>query len=68
MKPWVFLKPGFDVRMGMCSVVVENQVQGFVLGKLTIETTQEFQKLLMPVPLIAVADDGPLQDIEGSEQ
>jgi hypothetical protein len=43
------------------AVIIDHQVQGYFARKLAVDATQEFQELLMPVPLMAVSDDFTLQ-------
>ncbi len=61
-------QPGFDLCCAVSSVVVHDDVQSLAARKFAIDTPQKLQKLLMPVPFMKVADDLPLQQIEGSEQ
>ncbi len=61
-------EPGLHLGMRVSAVVVHHQVQRRVSRKLLVQATQEFQKLLMPMPLVALADDPALQDFQGGKQ
>ena len=53
----VALEPRLHVGVLVGAVVVHHQVQSDVAGKFRIQAAQEFQKLLVAVPGIALADD-----------
>src|SRR5208337_884892 len=61
----MFLEPGFDLGMPVRTVVVHDQVQGFPARKFAIHAAQKLQEFLMPVPLVEIADDLALQQVEG---
>ena len=54
--------------MFVCAVVVEDEVQGDVPGKLGVQVPQELQELIMPVPRIALPDDTTLDDLKCGKQ
>jgi len=64
----MFLEPGFDLGMPVRTVVVHDQVQGFPARKFAIHAAQKLQEFLMPVPLVEIADDLALQQVEGGEK
>ena len=66
-KPGVTLKPGLHIGMRVDTIVVHHQVQSEVCGEFLIQAPQEFQKLLMTVTHIALADDFALQYLQGGE-
>src|SRR2546427_7574004 len=49
-------------------VVVDDQVEVELRGRLTVDAPQELEKLLMPMAGQTLADDLDLEDIEGREQ
>ena len=53
-------EPGDGLRMLMRTVVIHHQVQGDVAGKLLIESAQKPEKFLVPMPLIALANNPAL--------
>ena len=55
------LEPSLDAGMLVSAVVIHYQVQGCFTGKLLIQTAEKFQKLLMPMPFLALPDDSALQ-------
>ena len=62
------LEPRLHVGMLVGAVVVHHQVQRDISGEFRIQAAQEFQKLLMTVARVALADDFALQNLQGSEQ
>ena len=61
-------QPLLDVGMLVGGVVVHDQVQLQVLGRLALDQAQEFEPLLMPVPILAHRDHGAVQCIERGKQ
>jgi hypothetical protein len=55
-EPGMLFEPAPDPLVAVRAVVVQNQVQVFSRGELGIESLEKLQKLLMPVPGIALAD------------
>jgi hypothetical protein len=53
----IALEPCLYFRMLVRPVVVHDQMQWDIAGKLGVESTQEFQKFLMPMPRMTFADD-----------
>jgi len=49
-------------------VVVDDQVEVEVRGRLPVDAPQELEKLLMPMAGQTLADDLALEDIEGRER
>ncbi len=49
-----------NLRVSMCAVVVENQVQRFARRQLPVQPLEESEELLVPVPLVALPDDPSL--------
>ncbi len=60
-KAGMSVEPSLHLGGAMSAVVVHDQVQRRLAGKLAIDAAQELQKLLMPVTLVAVADDFALR-------
>ena len=58
-------KPGADFFVLMSGVVVENGVDDFACGDLSLDGVQEADELLMAVALHVAADDGAVEHIEG---
>ena len=68
MEARMFCQPRLDLGMLVGGVVVGDQMQVELLGRLGVDTAQEFQPFLMAVPLHAVADDLAGGDVERGEQ
>ena len=56
-EPRITFQPRLYFRVFVRPVVVHDQMQRDIAGKLGVESTQEFQKLLMTVSLMAFTDD-----------
>lgn len=54
--------------MSMGAVVVQDQVQCYCSWKFGIQAPQEFQKLLVAVPRITLANDPSLDDMQCGKQ
>ena len=67
-EPRVPRQPAPDARVAVGAVVVEDQVQGFPVGKLGVEFAQELEELLMAVVLVALADHSTFDHLERGEQ
>ena len=67
-KPGMAGQPALDADVAVGAIVVEDQVQGFPVGKLGIELLEKLQELLMPVPGIALADHPAFDDLQGGKQ
>src|SRR3989304_4704945 len=61
-------QPAPDPPVTMSAIVVEDQVQGFLARELGIESLEKLQKLLMPMPRIALADHPAFDDLQGGKQ
>src|SRR3546814_17993090 len=61
-------QPGADLRLLVGRIIVEDDVDGLVSGRLGFDRVQEPDELLMPAPLHVAADHGTIQDIERGEQ
>jgi hypothetical protein len=59
----MFCQPVPHALMPMSAVVVEDQVQSDLAGKLFVEATQKFQELLVPMSWITPANDTPFQNM-----
>ncbi len=68
MKPGMTSEPSLHFRMFVGGVVVNDQVKFFVRRRHLVNHAQELQPLLMAMPVIAHADNGPIESIYGSEQ
>ena len=62
------VEPSLHLRRAMSAIVIHHQVQGHLARELTVDAAQEPQKLLVPVTLIAVANDLARQYIERGKQ
>src|ERR1019366_3656853 len=56
-EPRIPFQPGLPLRVLVRPVVVHDQVQRNIAGEFGVEPAQESQKLLVPVSLMAFADD-----------
>jgi len=61
-------KPFLNEWMLVCGVVVGDQMQCLVLGRLAVDLFEELQPLEVGVALLALADDLTIQDIERGKQ
>src|SRR5262249_16995372 len=68
LKPRMSVKPVLHLGRAMSAIVVHYQMQRRLAGELAVEATQEFQKLLMAMALIAVADDFAGENIQRRKQ
>ena len=68
METLVSFQPFLNIRMFMGRVVVDNQMQVQVGGRLGVDLPQEFQPFLMAMLLHALGDHFPLDDFEGRKQ
>ena len=55
-KPGMTPKPALDFGMFVRAVIVHDQVQLELPGKLVVELLEKFQKLLMPMPRVTLTD------------
>ena len=53
----MWVEPGLDIGSPVSAVVVHDQMQRRLAGKLPIDASEEPQELLVPVTLMEVADD-----------
>ncbi len=58
------LEPSLDLRMLVGGIVIRDQVQGFVLGDLSVEHPQKRQPFLVAMARQARGDDTALGDIQ----
>ena len=61
-------QPLLHFWMFVGGVIVDDEVQIFLLRGNLIDHAQELQPLLMAVPVVAHADDRPVGDVKGGEQ
>ena len=61
-------QPGSDFGLFVCGVVVQDDVYRFIFRQLSLNRVEEADKLLMPVALHVAADDGAVENIQGSKQ
>ena len=59
-EPRIPFQPGLHLRVLVRPVVVHDQMQRNIAGEFGVESAQEFQELLVPVSLMAFADDPAL--------
>ena len=62
------IEPFADLRVFVGRIVVEDDVDGFVGGNLSLDLVEEADELLMPMLLHAAPDDLAFEDVEGGEQ
>src|SRR5208283_2274002 len=67
-KPRMFLQPSLHARLLVCPVVVHDQMEGNLLGKLTVQPAQKLEPFLMTMPGMTLANDLAFQHIEGGKQ
>ncbi len=68
VEPGMFGKPLFNLRRFMSLVVVQNQVDIQVLGRLTVDLAQEAQELVLPMAGQALANNAAVQNVQSGEQ
>ena len=56
MEPWMPFEPGFNSRMLVGAVIVDDEMEIVARGSLGINLVEEADKFLMPVARHAVAD------------
>ena len=61
-------QPGANLRLLMGGVIVEDDVDGLIFRQFSLDGVEEADELLMPVALHVAADDGAVENIEGSKQ
>ncbi len=61
-------KPLLHSGVFVRGVVIGNQMQRFILGRLSVDGTQEFQPLRVTMPLLALRDDLTVQHVQSGEQ
>src|ERR1700751_6042749 len=54
--------------MFVSGVVIRNEIQSLIGRRDVVDDPQELQPFLMPMWLLAHADDGAIEDVESSEQ
>src|SRR5271167_4151797 len=54
--------------MGMGSVVVQDEMELEVSGEASINAAQELQEFLVPMALMALADDGAREQVESGKE
>src|SRR5579859_2620409 len=57
MKAWAPGEPGFDARMSMSPVVIDDQMHVQMIRNIRFDVTQEAEKLLVPVTRFALRKD-----------
>ena len=62
------LQPSPHLGMLMSPVVIHDQMQWNLARELLVDGAQEFQELLMAMPLIALTNHLPLQRLQRSEK
>ena len=56
------------LRMFVCRVIVDDCVDHFSRRDLRLDRIEEADELLVPMALHVAADDGAVEDVEGSEE
>jgi hypothetical protein len=59
---------GFDLGVLVSGVVIDDEMDIEIVGHVGIDVTQEREDFLVPMTLLALADDLAAGDIQGSEQ
>ena len=68
MKARMLRQPFLDLGMFVGCVVIQDQMQVPVRRRFRVNELQEFQPLLVAVPVLALADQGAVRDVEGGEE
>ena len=68
MKAGVLFQPGPDLGVIVRAVVVQNHMDGQILGGFTIDLAQKFSEFEVPMPRVTRAEDLPLQHIQCRKQ
>ncbi len=68
MEALVARRPALDCRMFVGGIIVDDQVELFVGGRLAIDETQELQPFLMAMPLHAGGHHAAVQRVECGKQ
>ncbi len=68
VESWMLLKPRLHLGVVVCPVVVQDQVEGHPMRRVSVNGAQELQKLLVAVPRVTGADHGAVEHIERREQ
>ncbi len=68
VESWMLLQPRLHLGVVVCPVVVQDQVEGHPMRRVSVNGAQELQKLLVAVPRVTGADHGAVQHIERREQ
>ena len=61
-------EPFLDLVLFVRCVIVEDHVDGLVLGHLALDAVEEADELLMPVPLHVLGDDRSVEHVECGKQ
>ena len=67
VEPWMTLQPALDSGRFVSRVVVHDQMQLLVIGCGIVHQTQEAKPFLMPVTVLAQADDSAVEGVESRE-
>ena len=67
-KSLVAIKPGADLRMLMDSVVVEDDMDGFLCRNLGVDDVQKADEFLVPMALHIASDHRPVEHIQSGEE
>ena len=65
---WMPGQPAPDTFVAVGPIVVEDQVQGYGIGKLLVKAAQKLKELLMAVARITLANDTPFDHLERRKQ
>lgn len=68
VEPWMLGQPRLHCRMLVRGVVVSDQMQHLVLGRLAVDLLEKLQPLDVGVALLALANDLTVEHIERGEQ
>ena len=61
-------EPLFDDRVGMCPIVIQDQMKFTATGSRPIDRLKELQELFMAMARIAGSNNRPIQHIQGGEK
>ena len=67
-KPGMPGEPALDACVAVGAIVIEDQMQRLLAGKLGLKPLEKLQELLMPVPGITLAGHPTFDDLQGGKQ
>ena len=67
-KPGMAFEPTLDSRMFVGAIIVHDQMQFDLPGELVVELLEKLQKLLVPMPCVALADHFAMSQFQCGKQ